>query len=48
MQNIKKITELNIPIFAIGLGHQMLALAMGFKITKMEKGHRRSRLLHLL
>ena len=40
--NIKKLTELNVPIFAIGLGHQMLALAMGFKIVKMAKGHRGS------
>ena len=42
IENIKKLTELNVPIFAIGLGHQMLALAMGFKIVKMAKGHRGS------
>lgn len=42
IENIKKLTELDIPIFAIGLGHQMLALASGFKIIKMEKGHRGS------
>ena len=42
---IKNITELikkDVPVFAIGLGHQMLALANGFKIVKMEKGHRGS------
>ncbi len=42
IENIKRLTELNIPIFAIGLGHQMLALAMNFKIVKMDKGHRGS------
>ncbi len=42
IENVKKITELGVPIFAIGLGHQMLALASGFKIVKMEKGHRGS------
>lgn len=42
---IKNITELikkDVPVFAIGLGHQMLALANDFKIIKMEKGHRGS------
>ncbi len=42
IENIKKIIGLNIPVFAIGLGHQMLALATGSKIVKMEKGHRGS------
>ncbi len=42
VENIKKLTEQGIPVFAIGLGHQMLALACGFKIVKMEKGHRGS------
>lgn len=42
IENIKEFTKLNVPIFAIGLGHQMLALASGFKIAKMEKGHRGS------
>ena len=40
--NIKELIKKDIPIFAIGLGHQMLALANDFKITKMEKGHRGS------
>lgn len=30
----------NIPIFGIGLGHQLLALNEGFKIIKMHVGHR--------
>ena len=42
IDNIKSFMELDVPIFAIGLGHQMLALASGFKIIKMEKGHRGS------
>ncbi len=42
IENIKKLTEKNVPIFAIGLGHQMLALALGFEIKKMVKGHRGS------
>jgi carbamoyl-phosphate synthase small subunit len=42
VENIKKLTEQGVPVFAIGLGHQMLALACGFKIVKMEKGHRGS------
>lgn len=42
IENIKKIIELGVPVFAVGLGHQMLALASGFKIVKMEKGHRGS------
>lgn len=42
IENIKEIVKLGVPVFAIGLGHQMLALAMGFKIVKMDKGHRGS------
>lgn len=42
IENIKRIIKLGVPVFAIGLGHQMLALAAGFKIVKMEKGHRGS------
>lgn len=39
---IREIIKKDIPVFAIGLGHQMLALANDFKIIKMEKGHRGS------
>lgn len=42
IENIKKMINVGVPIFAIGLGHQMLALASGFKIVKMERGHRGS------
>ncbi len=37
---IQKLLETNIPIFGICLGHQMLALAIGAKTTKMHQGHR--------
>ena len=39
---IREIIKKDVPIFAIGLGHQMLAIANGFDIIKMEKGHRGS------
>lgn len=42
IDNIRNIIKKDIPIFAIGLGHQMLALANDFKIIKMDKGHRGS------
>ena len=38
--NIKNIIEANIPVFAIGLGHQIVALSMGFETEKMKYGHR--------
>jgi carbamoyl-phosphate synthase small subunit len=39
IENIKKFLELNIPIFGICLGHQLLALAGGAKTFKMKFGH---------
>lgn len=36
---IQKILEKKIPLFGICLGHQLLALAMGAKTTKMHQGH---------
>lgn len=32
----------NVPLFGVGLGHQILALAMGAEIRKLEHGHRGS------
>lgn len=37
---IKKLYDSNVPIFAICLGHQLMALANGFQTTKMKYGHR--------
>ncbi|QJE71926.1 glutamine-hydrolyzing carbamoyl-phosphate synthase small subunit [Aerophototrophica crusticola] len=37
---IRQVVESGKPVFGICLGHQMLALALGGKTTKMEKGHR--------
>lgn len=42
IKNIAGLIKKDIPILAIGLGHQMLALANNYKIIKMEKGHRGS------
>lgn len=37
---IQKLLEKELPIFGICLGHQMLALSLGAKTTKMDRGHR--------
>ncbi|MFI3206060.1 MAG: carbamoyl phosphate synthase small subunit, partial [Clostridia bacterium] len=40
IDNLKDIMNLNIPIFGICLGHQLLALANGFDTSKLKYGHR--------
>ncbi len=40
INNLKQIYESDIPIFGICLGHQLLALANGFKTEKLVFGHR--------
>lgn len=40
IKNIKEIAQLNIPIFGICLGHQLMALAHGGKTEKLKYGHR--------
>ncbi|MEO7679629.1 MAG: gamma-glutamyl-gamma-aminobutyrate hydrolase family protein, partial [Sphingomonas sp.] len=37
---IRQLLEANIPLFGICLGHQLLALAVGGRTTKMFQGHR--------
>jgi len=37
---IRELIDRDMPVFGICLGHQMLALAMGGKTGKMERGHR--------
>ncbi len=40
IRELKILTEQNLPVFGICLGHQLLALAMGGKTEKMKYGHR--------
>ena len=40
IHNLQEIMKLNLPIFGICLGHQLLALANGFKTEKLKYGHR--------
>ena len=40
IQEIRKLYEANVPIFAICLGHQLMALAAGAKTYKLTYGHR--------
>lgn len=42
IENIKVFMHFGIPIFGICLGHQLLALANGFKTHKLKYGHRGS------
>lgn len=37
---IKELVDKNIPVFATGLGHQLVALSAGAKVQKMKHGHR--------
>ncbi len=40
IKEIRKLYETDIPIFAICLGHQLMALALGAKTYKLKYGHR--------
>ncbi len=42
IENIKDLTNKKIPLFCLGLGHQMIALAINGKVEKMPRGHRGS------
>tara|TARA_B100000902_G_scaffold70162_1_gene75938 strand:+ start:3350 stop:4465 length:1116 start_codon:yes stop_codon:yes gene_type:complete len=39
IETITKLIDINIPLFGICLGHQLLALSLGGKTTKMKFGH---------
>ncbi|MBR4225097.1 MAG: carbamoyl phosphate synthase small subunit [Oscillospiraceae bacterium] len=40
IEELRKIRELNIPVFGICLGHQLMALANGARTEKLKYGHR--------
>jgi len=40
IETIKKLTAANVPIFGIGLGHLLLAMAYGHKVERLKHGHR--------
>lgn len=40
IQNLKSLYQSDVPIFAICLGHQLMALATGCDTEKMKYGHR--------
>lgn len=40
LPEIKKLMESGVPVFGIGLGHQLMALAQGFDTVKLPQGHR--------
>ena len=42
IENAKEIMAMGIPVFGIGMGHEVLALANGFEIEKLKYGHRGS------
>lgn len=42
IEEVRKLVTTDIPIFAIGLGHQLMALAYGAKAYKLKSGHRGS------
>ena len=40
IENIRELMQTGIPVFGICLGHQLMALAMGYKTQKLKFGHR--------
>ena len=42
IENLKEIMTMGIPMFGIGMGHEVLALANGFETEKLVYGHRGS------
>ena len=42
LENLKEIVKLGLPMMGISLGHQLLAMTMGGKVSKLVHGHRGS------
>lgn len=40
VEKIAELADKNLPIFGVGLGHQLLAMAMGATVSKLKHGHR--------
>ncbi len=40
INQLKKLCNMKMPLFGVGLGHQLLALSQGAKTTKLKYGHR--------
>ena len=40
VENLKKLLKMDLPVFGICLGHQLLALAIGARTEKLKYGHR--------
>lgn len=40
LKNLKEIVALKLPMMGVSLGHQLLAMTMGGKVTKLPHGHR--------
>lgn len=40
IRRVQEMIALNLPVFGVGLGHQLLALAQGMTVKKLKYGHR--------
>lgn len=40
IEEVRRVCDAELPVFGVGLGHQLMALAMGFSTEKLRCGHR--------